>query len=148
MRDRLHLDVEPVRALPDAVRGLDIVVTSGPILKRPQPPIPPGWLASGSFASLVDFDSSWQGSALREADKVATDDLAQMRYYREEGYFRDTPDAYADLGEIVAGLKPGRETDDERTVSINLGLALEDMATAIRVYRRARALNLGTELPA
>ena len=52
-----------------------------------------------------------------------------------------------DLGEIVAGKKPGRETDGERTVSINLGLALEDMATAVRVYRRAKAMNIGTELP-
>jgi ornithine cyclodeaminase/alanine dehydrogenase len=148
MEERLHLDIEPVRELPAAVRGLDIVVTSGPILKQPTPPIPAGWLAAGSFASLVDFDSYWQGAALREADKLATDDLAQMRYYREEGYFRETPEAYADLGEIVAGTKPGRETDAERTVSINLGLALDDMATAIRVYRRARALHLGTELPA
>jgi ornithine cyclodeaminase/alanine dehydrogenase len=147
MGDRLQVDIEPVQELPEAVRGLDIVVTSGPILKQPKPQIPPGWLASGSFASLVDFDSYWQGAALGEADKLATDDLAQMRYYRKEGYFRETPEPYADLGEIVAGTKPGRETDGERTVSINLGLALEDMATAIRVYRRAQAMNLGTELP-
>lgn len=147
MGDQLQLDVEPVQGLPEAVRGLDLVVTSGPILKQPKPLIPPGWLASGSFASLVDFDSYWHGAALREADKLATDDLAQMRYYREEGYFRETPEAYADLGEIVAGTKPGRETDGERTVSINLGLALEDMAMAIRVYRRAKALSIGTDLP-
>jgi len=147
MGAQLEMDIEPVRALPDAVGGLDIVVTSGPILKQPKPLIQPGWLASGSFASLVDFDSYWQGAALREADKLATDDLAQMRYYREEGYFRDTPEAYADLGEIVAGKKPGRETEGERTVAINLGLALEDMATAIRVYRRAKAMKLGIALP-
>jgi ornithine cyclodeaminase/alanine dehydrogenase-like protein (mu-crystallin family) len=78
---------------------------------------------------------------------LATDDLAQMRYYRQEGYFRETPEAYADLGEIVAGTKPGRESEDERTASINLGLALDDMATAILVYQRAKARGLGRELP-
>ncbi|MEK7276982.1 MAG: hypothetical protein AAB427_06505, partial [Chloroflexota bacterium] len=143
----LQIDIEPVKTLSEAVKGLDIVVTSGPILKNPTPSIEPGWLAPGSFASLVDFDSYWQGAALREADKLATDDLAQMRYYREEGYFRETPEIYADLGEIVAGKKPGRESASERTIAINLGLALDDMATAIRIYERAKAGGIGRELP-
>src|ERR1035437_1936846 len=124
MGGQLHLEIEPVQTLPQAVRGLDIVVTSGPILKQPKPLIQAGWLAPGSFASLVDFDSSWQGPAPREADKVATDALSQMRYYRQEGYFRETPEPYAELGEIVAGKKPGREAKGERTMGINLGLAL------------------------
>jgi ornithine cyclodeaminase/alanine dehydrogenase len=145
--EHLQVDTEPVNTLAEAVTGLDIVVTSGPIVKNPKPLIEAGWLASGTFASLVDFDSSWQGAALREADKLATDDLAQMRYYRQEGYFADTPEPYADLGQIIAGQRPGRETDGERTISINLGLALEDMATAIRVYRSALANGIGTELP-
>jgi ornithine cyclodeaminase/alanine dehydrogenase len=147
MGDQLHLDIEPVKTLSEAVRDLDIVVTSGPILKDPKPSIEAGWLAPGSFASLVDFDSYWQGAALEEVDKLATDDLAQMSYYRDEGYFRETPEAYADLGEIAAGRKPGRESEDERTASINLGLALDDMATAIRVYQRARTRGIGRELP-
>jgi len=147
MGDATALEVEPVETLSEAVKGLDIVVTSGPILKHPDPAIPAGWLAPGAFASLVDFDSYWQGAALREADRLATDDLAQMRYYRELGYFQDTPEPYADLGEIVAGRKPGRETAEERTMAINLGLALEDMAVAVRLYRRAREDGIGTELP-
>ena len=147
MEERLGLAIEPVKTLPEAVKGLDIVVTSGPILKNPQPAIEAGWLAPGSFASLVDFDSYWQGAALREVDKLATDDVAQMRYYRQAGYFRDTPEVYADLGEIVAGRKPGRESASERTAAVNLGLALDDMATAIRVYQRAQARGIGRALP-
>jgi len=125
---------------------MDIVVTSGPILKHPSPPIEPGWLAPGSFASLVDFDSYWQGAAPREMDKLATDDVAQRRYYRQEGYFRGTPEPYADLGEIVARKKPGRESAGERTAAVNLGIALDDMATAIRVYQRAKERGLGQTL--
>ncbi len=147
MGEALTLEVEPVERLSEAVSGVDIVVTSGPILKHPEPAIPAGWLAPGAFASLLDFDSYWQGAALREADRLATDDLAQMRYYRQVGYFQDTPEPYADLGEIVAGRKPGRQTAEERTLTINLGLALEDMAVAVRVYRRAKADGIGTGLP-
>jgi len=146
MQEMLQVEVEPVQTLSQAVKELDIVVTSGPILKNPKPEIEPGWLMPGSFASLVDFDSSWQSAALREFDKLATDDLAQLRYYREEDYFRETPEVYADLGELVGGKQPGRQSRHERTAAINLGLALEDMATAIQVYHRARAQGIGREL--
>jgi len=147
MSAQLGLEVEPVQRLQQAVKGLDMVVTSGPILKDPNPAIEAGWLAQGAFASLVDFDSYWQGGALKEMDKVATDDLSQMRYYRQEGYFKETPEPYADLGEIAAGIKPGREAENERTAAINLGLALDDMATAIRIYQRAKERGIGKELP-
>ena len=90
--------------------------------------------------------SGWQGDALRQADKLATDDIGQMGYYREAGYFKDTPKPYADLGEIVAGKKPGRENAKERTICINLGLALDDMATAILIYKKAKEKGIGTQL--
>ncbi len=138
---------EIVKTPKEAVVGLDIVVTSGPIFKNPTPTIEAGWLSEGAFASLVDFDSYWQGDALQEVDKIATDDITQMNYYRESGYFKNTPQPYADLGEIVAGKKSGRENTNERIMSINLGLALDDMATAILIYQKARELKIGTELP-
>jgi ornithine cyclodeaminase/alanine dehydrogenase-like protein (mu-crystallin family) len=143
----LNLNIEPVKRLTEAVKSLDLVVTSGPILKHPKPLIEPDWLADGAFASPVDFDSYWKGEALRQIAKLATDDFAQMRYYRQEGYFKETPEPYADLGDIVAGLKPGRESADERTMSMNLGLALDDMATAIKIYKLAKAKKIGLELP-
>ncbi len=143
----LGLEIEVVDSAERAVRGMDIVVTSGPILKDPRPVIEAGWLEPGGFASPVDFDSYWTGAALAEADRFATDDKAQMSYYRSIGYFKATPEPYADLGEIVAGQRPGRESPDERAISMNLGLALDDMAAAPLVYRRARESGIGTELP-
>jgi ornithine cyclodeaminase/alanine dehydrogenase len=146
MAELLEVEIDVVDNPREAVVGLDLVVTSGPILKHPDPVIEADWLAEGSFASPVDFDSYWKGDAFRQADKLATDDVGQMRYYRESGYFKDTPQPYADLGEIAAGRKPGRESSNERTICINLGLALDDMATAILIYKKARENGIGTEL--
>jgi ornithine cyclodeaminase/alanine dehydrogenase-like protein (mu-crystallin family) len=146
MRAKLKIDVKVVHDPAAAVKEMDVVVTSGPILKHPNPTIEAGWLKPGAFGSLVDFDSYWQGPALAEADKIATDDKAQMAYYREVGYFQHTPEPYADLGEIAAGSKPGRQSEAERTLAINLGLALDDMATAPLVLRRAQEKGLGTLL--
>ena len=130
-----------------AVSGCDIVVTAGPILKTPHATIRAGWLEEGAFASLVDFDSYWHPEALAEAAKFCTDDTAQLRHYQEVGYFQQIPPLHADLGELVCGARPGRESAGERTVAANLGLALDDMAVAPLVYRRALERGVGISLP-
>jgi ornithine cyclodeaminase/alanine dehydrogenase len=146
MSAALNIEVTGVRDVREAVTASDLVVTSGPILKHPAPTIDKDWLQPGAFASAVDFDTYWTPAALAQCDRIATDDHAQFQYYRRVGYFQQTPDPYADLGELVGGQKPGRERADERTVAMDLGLALDDMAVAPEVYRRALARGLGTWL--
>jgi ornithine cyclodeaminase/alanine dehydrogenase len=147
MAGRFSLEVVPVGSPREAVSGCDMVVTAGPILKKPHATIQAGWWDEGSFASLVDFDSYWHAEALKEANKFCTDDLAQLLHYREAGYFQDIPPIHADLGELVTGAKPGRETASERTIACNLGLAMDDMAVAPTLFTRAVEMGLGTWLP-
>ncbi len=147
MHEKTGLDVQPVTQPRDAVVGCDIVVTAGPILKQPHATIQAGWLEAGAFASPVDFDSYWHPDALVQADKFCTDDTPQLRYYQEVGYFQRIPPVHADLGELAAGKRPGRERDDERIICCNLGLAIDDMATAILIYQRAVEQGIGTWLP-
>ena len=147
MGSKLGIEVIGVADPRAAVAESDIVVTSGPILRQPVPTIQQGWLRPGAFASAVDFDSYWSPAALAEFDRLTTDDHEQFQYYRRVGYFRQTPDPDADLGELVAGLKPGRADRSQRTIAINLGLALDDVAVAPEVYRRAAARGLGSWLP-
>lgn len=147
MSAKLGIEIVEVSEPRKAVEASDLVVTSGPILKHPEPAIAANWLQPGAFGSAVDFDSYWQPAAMAEMDRITTDDHAQFQYYRSVGYFSRTPDPYADLGELVAGKKPGRQADDERTLTINLGLALDDMAVAPEVYRRAVERGIGAWLP-
>ncbi|MFZ2095783.1 MAG: ornithine cyclodeaminase family protein [Anaerolineales bacterium] len=147
MSAKLNVAVIGVQEPRQAVVNSDLVVTSGPILKHPTPTIQKDWLQPGAFGSAVDFDSYWSGSALAQMDRISTDDHAQFQYYKSIGYFQTTPDPYADLGEIVAGLKPGRQNPQERTLAVNLGLAMDDMAVAPEIYRRAKAMGIGTWLP-
>jgi ornithine cyclodeaminase/alanine dehydrogenase len=147
MRKKFKFEVIGAKDPQQAVVESDLVVTSGPILKHPTPTIDKGWLKAGAFGSAVDFDSYWTGAALAQMDRISTDDHAQFQYYKSVGYFQQTPDPYADLGEIVAGLKPGRQSDKERALAINLGLAMDDMAVAPEIYRRAHEKGIGTWLP-
>ena len=130
-----------------AVVSSDIVVTAGQILRTPHATIQPGWFAEGAFASLLDFDSYWHPAALHEAEKFCTDDVPQLNYYRNLGYFQNVPPVYADLGDLVTGRKPGRENPEERTIACNLGIALDDLAVAPLIVARALEKGIGTWLP-
>lgn len=147
MSAKLGVEIVGVDSPMKAVVDSDCVVTSGPIFKHPKPTIEKDWLPRGSFASAVDLDSYWTGEAIAQFDKISTDDHAQFQYFKSTGYFQTTPDPYADLGEIIAGHKPGREREDERTMAANIGLALEDTAVASEIYSRALAREIGTWLP-
>ncbi len=147
-QDILGLTVEIVSDPRKAVTGCDIVVTSGPILKKPHETIRSGWVDEGTFVSCVDFDSFFSRNALNKADKWTTDNLAQYNHYKGNvGFFQNCPDVYAELGELVTGKKKGRQTDRERTFAANLGVAMEDMAVCPLIYKLAKEKNIGTWLP-
>lgn len=144
---RFGLEVTPVSSPREAVSGCDIIVTAGPILKKPHATIKAGWMDAGAFASLVDFDSYWHPDALHESDIFCTDDTQQLRHYQSVGYFKDIPDIHADLGELVCGSVKGRTSPEQRAIAANLGLALDDMAVAPLIYQRAVERGIGTWLP-
>jgi ornithine cyclodeaminase/alanine dehydrogenase-like protein (mu-crystallin family) len=146
VEEKYKLEVIKAKQPREAVEGCDLVVTAGPLLRKPHATIKAGWLSEGAFASLVDFDSYWEGAAMKEADKFTTDDVPQLEHYREMGYFQDIPPIYAALGDLVTGRRPGRQSPREKNIACNLGLALDDMATAPLVYRRAKELGIGTWL--
>ncbi|MGB3713264.1 MAG: ornithine cyclodeaminase family protein [Candidatus Promineifilaceae bacterium] len=144
---RFDLEVQVVGSPKEAVADCDLIVTAGPILRHPHRTIQAGWWDEGAFASLVDFDSYWHPAAMKEANKFYTDDLAQLNHYKDVGYFQDIPQVSGDLGELVTGQKPGRETAGERNIACNLGLAMDDMAVAPALYKRAVEKGIGTWLP-
>lgn len=147
MSRRFNVDVVPVATPREAVKGCDMVVTAGPIMKKPHRTIEAGWLDEGAFASLVDFDTYWHPGAMKESSKFCTDDTDQLLHYKTMGFFQDIPPIHADLGQLVTGKKAGRQNPGEKTMAANLGLAIEDMAVAPLIYRSALEMGIGTRLP-
>ena len=81
------------------------------------------------------------------ADKFVTDDWEQTKHFKSQGAFPDgLPKLYAELGEIMAGVKPGREEERERILAINIGLALNDIIVANHIYEMAKKKNTNTKL--
>jgi len=131
----------------EAIDGADVIVTAAPIRQRPVPVLDAAWLRPGALGLPLDYDSYWTPEAMAAADRFYTDDANQLLATQARGiFFGKTPALYGDLGEVVAGLKDGRRTPEERLLCLNMGIALDDMATAPLVLERARERGLGTRL--
>jgi ornithine cyclodeaminase/alanine dehydrogenase len=147
MTAKFDVEIVPAASPRNAIENCDVVVTAGPILKHPKPTIEASWVKDGGFACSLDFDSYWKPEAMHSMHKFYTDDVDQLKYYRQQGYFVDIPEVFAELSDIVGGRKPAREEPKERIMSMHLGLAIEDVATAALIYDKAKKKSIGTKLP-
>jgi ornithine cyclodeaminase/alanine dehydrogenase len=127
----------------------EVVVSAIPIVTKPEPPLDAGMLEEGALAVSLDYDSAWTTAAMRECDRFVSDDIDQLLNTKAHHvYFGGIPDTiHADLGELVARLKVGRQHDLEKIFAMNMGIAIDDMVTAQVLYERALATGAGTRLP-
>ena len=137
------LEAEAVAEPRAAVEGMDIVISTVPILPRIDPFLDAAWLAPGSFAGIVDLGWFWIPESLAILDRVVTDDLDQAV---TEG-LPQTNTYDGDVAALVAGTLPGRQTRDERMALIFAGLGLADVAVGAAIYERAQKRGIGSVLP-
>ncbi len=145
----LKIDIEPTRDLPTAIQKSDVCVTcttASEFFVRKED------VAPGTFIAAVGADDAYKQEidpALIASAKVVADSLNQScaigdtHHAIAKGLMRKE-DVYAELGEIVAGKKSGRTTDDEIIIFDSTGVAMEDAVAAAAVYEKARARNIGT----
>ncbi|HEY1640046.1 MAG TPA: ornithine cyclodeaminase family protein [Streptosporangiaceae bacterium] len=136
-----------------AVDGADVVVTATssrePVLRR-------DWLAAGTHVNAVGASSP----SARELDTATVaasalfcdsreslrNEAGEFALAIEEGLIAGEEHVRAELGEVLAGLAPGRLDAGELTVFRSLGLAIEDLAAAQSALAAAQASGLGTEV--
>jgi alanine dehydrogenase len=133
--------VEPAADASEAVEGADVVVSAGPIVEDPEPPIEPGWLGPRWLGLPIDFDFYFSAEAVASADRFLVDDVDQFEYYRSLGHFQGWP---APEGSVGQALADGGSA--ARVLCCNLGVGALDAAFAARVLAAAEEQRIGTEL--
>ena len=134
------------------IRGADVVCTC---TNASEPVLPLDWLKSGAHVNAVGASGLWAREL--DVETVAASSLFVDRResaLNESGEYRAAADAgaigpehiLAELGEVLVGVHPGRQSDAELTLFKSLGLAVEDLAAAELVVARARAEGAGTEV--
>jgi ornithine cyclodeaminase/alanine dehydrogenase-like protein (mu-crystallin family) len=131
-----------------ACRGADVIV---PVTMAPVPYVPPDWVGPGTlFVSISSLDPT--------VELIGRSDVLVCDAWEHESGHASRPFARAlaagavrreqvlELGELVAGRRQGRTSAEQRVFVSPIGLAIEDVAAAHRVYLRARDHGLGTPL--
>jgi len=147
---------KPVLVVDDwesCVRGADIVVEASR-LPQPEPLLKTSWIERGALVVPYGTMSAVELSLTDIMDKMVVDDWGQCRKGLPFGALRAHVDSdrlneenlHAELGQIVAGLKPGRERDGETILLWHRGLSITDIALGHALLAKADRLGVGQKL--
>jgi alanine dehydrogenase len=147
---------KPVRAVEswqDCAVGADIVVEASR-LSAPEPLLKTGWIAKGALVVPYGTMSAVELSLTSIMDKIVVDDWGQCRKGLPFGALRRHVDEdllteqtlHAELGQIVAGLRPGRESPAETILFWHRGLSITDIALGAALLDKAAAQGVGRTL--
>lgn len=149
METRLGIPVAVAASAQAAVEGADVVITATP---SRAPIVRAEWLAPGAHVTAVGSDGpekqELEASVLARADKVVVDRLDQCLrlgelHHAVEAGLLAARDVWGELGELAAGMKPGRESDGEITVADLTGVGIQDAAMANVVVAEAIRRDVG-----
>ena len=134
------------------VEGADIVVEASRLLE-PTPLLKTSWIKPGALVMPYGTMSAVELSLTDVMDKLVVDDWGQckggkfgsLRAHVETGRLSEKT-LHAELGQIVAGLKSGRENDDETNLFWHRGLSLSDIALGHAMLAKAERLGIGQRL--
>ena len=139
-----ELDIRIAPRAEQAGEGAQVVITTAAIVRDPERPLGRTQLADASVACAIDFDAMLSEDIFEGAALFVVDDIPQYLHYREQGYFAGYPDDPVELCEAIA---PDAAHPPGLRVLVPLGLALDDVAVAAEVHRRASEAGIGRELP-
>jgi alanine dehydrogenase len=146
------LSLVSASSVKEAVEGADIIITTTPSRK---PVVMSEWISDGVHFNCIGADAPGKQELdpmiLKRASKIVVDDVEQAIHSGEinvplsEGII-GASSIYGELGEIIAGMKKGRENDSEVTIFSSTGLAIQDAAVANIIYENALKRGAGTRI--
>lgn len=149
---RRDLPVAAVDSAEEAVRGADLICTT---TTSADPVVHSDWIQPGAHINAA-------GSSVANARELDTESVVRARLFvdcrestlneagdflipKKEGAVVDDH-IQGELGEILVGKIPGRQSEDEITLFKSLGVAVEDLVAATYVYNEAKSRGVGTEV--
>lgn len=153
MRDRLGIEVVPAASPEEAVRDSDIVST---VTTSAEPLFHAQWLAMGTHINAAGANSLIRREVgedvVRRCSPVVVDSVdtalaeaGDLLPLLEKGRLHRRQ--LSELGDVICGRQPGRSHADQITLFESHGMAIQDLALAVRLEALARRQGLGCELP-
>ena len=156
MMDKLIADIQPnipakiirAKSIEEVVKSCEVFATATAIPEKPAPEIKDEWVTKGQTILLSDAHTLIEDKTAKRADKYTLDSIEQHDLLEVYGYYpHGLPKVHGEIGEVCAGLKVGRERDDELIICNNIGMAVEDMMLLRVMFDRALETKAGRLLP-
>ena len=152
LESEVGVDIEVVSSAEDTVRGADLVVT---VTTAKEPVLELEWLKPGAHINAVGSHRpdlrEIDGTTLARSKVVVDSREAVMAEcgdillaIKEKSITENS--IHAEIGEVLAGTKPGRTSADEITLYKSVGIAIQDVAAAHLIYHKALEKKIGTEV--
>lgn len=143
------IDVPIVKGAPEEIaKSCEVLSSATAIFKECLSVVKNEWVSEGQTILPNDLNTFWDPIISKKANKYIVDSSAEHELFAEMGYFPDgLPEIYGETGEVLAGLKKGRESKDELIVCSNIGMAVCDMVLAREIFDRALERGVGRKLP-
>ena len=152
MSEKLGIDVSPAPSPEEAVTGADVIVT---ITNARDPVVKGEWVSEGAHINAAGSNSlarkEIDNDSVRKSDIITVDSREQAQLEcgdllvsAERGVVNW--ETVTELGDVVSGKTPSRTSDSQITLFESQGLAIQDVATATKIYELALANGLGQEI--
>ncbi len=153
MSEATGATVIPATSAEDAVRGSDLV---GTVTTAAQPLFDAEWLEPGAHINAAGSNAlirqELSEAAIRKCELITVDSVptalaeaGDLLPLLEKG--RLHPRQLVELGEVIIGRHPGRASAEQITLFESQGMAIQDLAVALRVFTAAQAAGVGREIP-
>ncbi|MFZ3383809.1 MAG: alanine dehydrogenase [Candidatus Methanoperedens sp.] len=150
MELRIECEITPKKTIRE-VCDCDILVTTTP---SREPIVINDWIMEGTHINAIGADAPGKEELdplILKRAKVIVDDIQQASHSGEVNVpiskgLLSVKDIFGELGEVITGKKIARTNDSDITVFDSTGLAIQDVATADMVYRKALKANMGMKL--
>ena len=132
----------------EQIAKCDVVCSAAIITQKPDPKFKNEWFGKGQTIISSDCHTFYEDATMKRADKYLLDSIAQHELLVGYGYYPwGLPTIYGETGEVLGGLKKGRENQSELIVCNNVGMAVEDMMIARKIFDIALEKGIGRTIP-
>lgn len=132
----------------EIAKKCDVICSAAIIKEKPDPMFNDEWFREGQTIISSDCHTFYEDATTKRADKYLLDSIEQHELLVKYGYYPDgLPKIYGETGEVLGGLKPGRENEKEFIFCNNVGMAVEDMVIARRIFDIALEQGVGRRIP-
>lgn len=144
------IDVEIIKGdNPEEVtKSCEVLSSATIILLEPLAVVKDEWISKGQTILPCDLNTFFDPATSKRADKYIVDSREEHELFAGMGYFPDgLPEIACETGEIIAGVKRGRENKDELIVCSNIGMSVCDVVVGKELLNRALNQGVGVKLP-